>query len=111
LIPFVQSYIYDGLNVTKDSVKANQVNVTGGRVYFSNRPDDVVMFDPASFTTSVPNATYYLNVYTEGKMTFDTVNVNKTGYINVATVQTDANGNVSSITPNAQATSVNVINE
>jgi lysophospholipase L1-like esterase len=102
LIPFVQSYIYDGLNVTKDSVNANQVNVTGGRVYFSNRPDDVVLFDPASFTTSTPNATYYLNIYPDGKMTFDTVNVNKTGYINVATVTTDSSGNVSTVTINQQ---------
>lgn len=111
MIPFVQSYIYDGLNVTKDSVKQNQVNVTGGRVYFSNRPDDVVLFDPASFTTSVANATYYLNVYTEGKMTFDTVNVNKTGYINVATVTTDSSGNVSTVTMNASATNPNVLND
>jgi hypothetical protein len=109
LIPFVPSYIIDGLSVTQSGSKG--VNVTGGRVYFSNRPEDYVLMDPASFTTSVPNATYYLNIYPDGKMTFDTVNVNKTGYINVATVTTDANGNVSSITPNTQATNMNVIND
>jgi hypothetical protein len=109
LIPFVQSYIYDGLSVTQSG--SNGVNVTGGRVYFSNRPDDYVLFSPASFTTSVPNTTYYLNVYTEGKMTFDTVNVNKTGYINVAKVLTDANGNVSSIVMNGKATIARVLND
>lgn len=111
MIQTALSYIYDGLSVTKDSVIQNQVNVTGGRVYFQNRPDDFVLFYPASFTTSIPNATYYLNVYAEGKMTFDTVNVNKTGYINVATVTTDGNGNVSTVTMNSQATNMTFVND
>jgi hypothetical protein len=112
LIPlFGQSFIYDGLSVTQDSVNQNQVNVSGGRVYFQNRPNEFVLFFPASFTTSVANATYYLNVYTEGTMTFSTNNVTKSGYVNVATVQTDANGNVSSITMNPQSTTANLLDD
>lgn len=93
------SVVLSGGVATKDATVPNQLDVTACTVYFGT--GQRVSF-PASqngqFTTSTANATYYLDVNTDGTTSWGTSHSIKPGYVTICSVTTDANGKISTVT-------------
>jgi hypothetical protein len=97
---FLVNYVVDGGVVTKNVLRSNYIDITEIHVNLDN---DFVVHEATSLKVSIPNATYYLD-FKDGKYTFGTSHPSGTvdvDYVQVATVTTDSNGTVATITDNA----------
>jgi hypothetical protein len=105
---FSNSFILSGLSVTKDGTIQNQVNVTAGVVYVKQADGTLRRFAPTAtnFRTSTPNNTYYLDFQPDGTWWWNTGHSTQANYINVATVTSDASGNVATVAQNTSAYNV-----
>lgn len=115
-IPYAQDmfsggFIYSGLTVTKDGTIQNQVDVTAGIVYVKQSDGSLRRFAPTAtnFRTSTPNNTYYLDFQPDGTWWWNTGHSTQANYINVATVTSDASGNVATVTQNSAAYQVTLM--
>jgi hypothetical protein len=96
---FLENYVVDGAFVTKNVYKSDYIDITEAQV---NLKGQFTVRAATSLRTSAKNATYYLD-FKDGDFTFatshpsGTVNVD---YLQIATVTTDSNGTVSTITDN-----------
>lgn len=95
---FLQAYIASGGVVTANPYRNNRVDVT--EVAFSIN-DAVMSREATTFTTAVPNASYYLDVTKDGDWHWSTSHPSGTAgtdYLTIATVTTNGLGNVATIT-------------
>jgi hypothetical protein len=95
---FLQAYIASGGVVTSNPYRNNRVDVT--EVAFSIN-DAVMSREATTFTTVVPNASYYLDVTKDGDWHWSTSHPSGsagTDYLTIATVTTNSLGNVAAIT-------------
>jgi hypothetical protein len=97
---FLVNYVVDGGVVTKNVLRSNYIDITEIHVNLDN---DFVVRAATSLEVSIPNATYYLD-FKDGDFTFGTSHPAGTvdvDYLQVATVTTDSNATVATITDNA----------
>jgi hypothetical protein len=102
---FSNSFIVNGLAVTKDGSILNQVNVTAGVVYVKQADGSLRRFAPTAtnFRTSTPNNTYYLDFQPDGTWWWNTGHSQQPNSIYVATVTSDASSNVATVIQNTAA--------
>ncbi len=97
---FAQGFVLSGLQASKDGVTATKLNVTAGVAYVQQAGGGLRRYTPAvtSFTTAATSALYYLDLQPDGTWSWATTHSTQTGYLPVAEVQTDASGNIATVT-------------
>lgn len=90
---FLENYVVEGGEATKDATYNNKINVTE---IVTSLDNDVTRREATSFTTKISSTTYYLD-YQAGDFKWGTSNPSGS-YLPIAQVTTDSNQNVSVIT-------------
>lgn len=92
-------FVYQGMDATKNATNPKQVDVTTGVAY--PRQTDYSLerraFTATSYTTTLANATYLLDMNPDGTMTWGTAHSTQANYLPILIVTTDVNGDVATI--------------
>jgi hypothetical protein len=93
-------FVYMGFNATIDSVNLAQINLDYSVAYLKQADNSLgrIFLDSPSYTTSVANTTYYLDVHPDGTVNWSTTATTVTNALNILQVTTDANGYVATVT-------------
>lgn len=95
----VSPFILSDMTPTKDSIVQNQLNIRSG-ISFNRQTDGSILrisISANSFKTSSPSSTYYLDLNPDGSTSWSTSHSNQPSYLTIATVTTDASGNISTV--------------
>ena len=95
LTPFVLS----GLVVSKDGTVPNQIDITAG-VAYPRQSDGSLLRQAlvaATFLSSVPSTTYYLDLNSDGSWSWGTNHSTQSNYLTIAQATTDASGNIATV--------------
>jgi len=96
---FVSGFVLSGMNASKDLTIANQLNVAAGVCYVGQSDGTLHRFivNTTSFTTSLASSTYYLDFQPDGAYSWGTAHSAQFGYLPIAEVATDVNGNIATV--------------
>jgi hypothetical protein len=97
---FLENYVVEGGIVTKNVLQSNYIDVTEAQI---NLNGQFTVLAAASLRLSAKNSTYFLD-FKDGDYTLGTSHppgTAGTDYLQIATITTDSNGAVSTITDNA----------
>ena len=93
-------FVYTGLIATADGSVANQLDVTSGIAYPQQSDGSLLRQAPAAaaWLTSVPSATYFLDLNPDGSWSWGTAHSTQSNYLAIAQVTTNGSGNISAVT-------------
>ncbi len=95
-----QGFVLSGLVASKDGGVPTKVNVTQGVAYVAQAAGGLRRYAPpaSSHLVSTPSALYYLDLQPDGAWSWGTSHSPETGYLAIDEVQTDAAGDITTVT-------------
>lgn len=93
-------FVYLGFNATIDAINLAQINLDYSVAYLKQADNSLgrIFFNNPSYTTTVANATYYLDVLPDGTVNWSTTATTVANALPILQVTTDVNGYVATIT-------------
>lgn len=95
-------FVLNGYNASKDGTTPTKLNIAGGSAYLKQSADNSLRNRAAAaqsvFTTSNPSTTLYVDLNSDGSISFHTTHSTDPNYLPLATVTTDSSSNIATVT-------------